>query len=108
MATRQAAASAALEALDGEFFKALSEPARVAILRVLILHGRMDVGSIAGKVPQDRSVVARHLQTLERAKLLRSSSEGRHTFYEIDGPGVQHQLTALLELFKKLAPLCCP
>jgi DNA-binding transcriptional ArsR family regulator len=108
MGSREQVAAACLEALDGSFFKALSEPARIAILRVVILQGRSDVGSIANRVPQDRSVVARHLQVLERARILRSVAEGRHTFYEIDGPGVLAQVETLLELFKKLAPICCP
>jgi DNA-binding transcriptional ArsR family regulator len=108
MGRREEAAAACLDALDGPFLKALAEPARVALLRVLILRGRLDVGSIAAEVPQDRSVVARHLQLLERSKVLRSSTEGRHTFYEIDGPGVLGQLESLLKLFQKLSPICCP
>ncbi|WP_269532971.1 helix-turn-helix transcriptional regulator [Chitinimonas sp. BJYL2] len=102
------AVAACLVALDGALFKALAEPARIDILRVLILHGRQDVGSVAAQVPQDRSVVARHLRTLELAGLLRASSEGRHTFYEIDGAGVVRQLESLLALFRQLAPSCCP
>jgi DNA-binding transcriptional ArsR family regulator len=108
MSTRREAAAACLEALDATFFKALSEPARIAIIRHLILEGRSDVGSIAAQLPQDRSVIARHLQVLERAKLLRSTNEGRHTFYEIDGPGTMDQLERLLALFRKLGPICCP
>jgi DNA-binding transcriptional ArsR family regulator len=53
-------------------------------------------------------VVARHLQVLERAGVLRSTSEGRHTFYEVDGDGVVLQLESLLKLFQKLTPICCP
>ena len=108
MDSRESAAAACLEALDTDLFKALAEPARVAILRALILGGRMDVGTLALQVPQDRSVVARHLQFLERAKLLRSATEGRHTFYEINGRGVVQQLESLVALFRSLAPLCCP
>src|SRR3989338_1373765 len=108
MMTREQAAAASFDAINATFLKALVEPARAALVRELLLHGRMDVGSIAEKVPQDRSVVARHLQVLERAGLVRSSKEGRHTYYEIDGSGVLKQLEELTELFKKLAPLCCP
>jgi DNA-binding transcriptional ArsR family regulator len=106
--TRAQAAAASFDAFNNSFLKALTEPARAALVRELLLHGRMDVGSIAEKVPQDRSVVARHLQTLERAGLARSTKEGRHVFYEIDGDGVLDQLETLTDLFKKLAPVCCP
>lgn len=108
MSSRREAAIECLDALDGPFLKAVSEPARIAILRVLILHGQLDVGSIAELLPQDRSVIARHLQVLERARLLRSSQEGRHTRYELNGEGLLKQLETLLELFKRLAPICCP
>jgi len=100
--------AACLDALDGPFLKALSEPARIALLRIVILEGRADVGSIAQRVPQDRSVVARHLQTLERAKVLRATVEGRHTFYELDGQGVLAQMEALMHLIRTLSPICCP
>lgn len=108
MSKSTAAAAKCLEALDGAFFKALAEPARVAILRVLITEGSADVGSIAAQVPQDRSVVARHLQVLERAGLLRARQEGRHTFYEVDGDGVLAQLESLVTLFRTLQVVCCP
>ena len=106
--SRETSAAACIEALDCAFFKALSEPARVDILKVLVMLGRADVGSIAEQVPQDRSVVTRHLQLLERAHILRSQSEGRHTFYEIDGVGVLEQIQGLTALLKTLQPLCCP
>jgi DNA-binding transcriptional ArsR family regulator len=108
MTTRAQAAAAVFDAFNATFLKALTEPARSALVRELILHGRMDVGSIADKVPQDRSVVARHLQVLERAGLVFSCKEGRHTYYEINGDGVLEQLDALTELFRKLQPVCCP
>lgn len=108
MLTREQAAAQSFDAFNATFIKALTEPARVALVRELLLHGRLDVGSLAEKMPQDRSVVARHLQVLERAGLLRASKEGRHTFYEIDGEAVLHQLEELTELFRKLAPVCCP
>lgn len=108
MPTEEEAAIACLEKLDATFFKALGEPARVSILRALILLRRADVGTLAQGMPQERSVVTRHLQVLERARLVRSQTEGRHTVYEIDGAGVLAQLKDLVTLFERLGPLCCP
>ena len=108
MSTPDRAAIACLEKLDATFFKALGEPARVALLRALILTQRADVGTLAQMVPQDRSVVTRHLQVLERAKMVRSEVEGRHTFYAIDGEGVLSQLKELMALFESLGSVCCP
>lgn len=108
MLSPEQAAIVCLERLDAGFFKALGEPARVALLRALILKRRADVGSLAELVPQDRSVVTRHLQVLERARLVRSETEGRHTFYVIDNEGVLSQLKDLVALFESLGPICCP
>jgi DNA-binding transcriptional ArsR family regulator len=105
--SRQQAANACVQVLDTEFFKALCEPVRVEIFRQLILQGRSDVGTIAAPMPQDRSVIARHLQTMERAGLLRAEVEGRHTFYDIDGPSVVERVEKMAALIRQLAPLCC-
>ena len=88
--------------------KALAEPARLAILKLLVVHRRMDVGAVARECPQDRSVVLRHLQILERAGVVRSESVGRHTFYAIDGDGVSDQLQRLTSLVAELRKTCCP
>lgn len=105
--SRTQAAEACTEILDTEFFRAFCEPARVEIFRVLVLQGRSDIGSIAQAMPQDRSVIARHLQTMQRAGLLRVQSEGRHTFYEIDGPSIASRVARISDLIQTLAPLCC-
>jgi DNA-binding transcriptional ArsR family regulator len=106
--TRIEAANACVEVLDTEFFRALCEPARIEIFKQLVLKGRSDIGTIAEAMPQDRSVVARHLQLMERAGLLRVETEGRHAFYEIDGPAMAARVAQLSGLIQTLAPICCP
>jgi DNA-binding transcriptional ArsR family regulator len=106
-ADREAVAAACLEAIDGAFFRALAEPARVELLRTLIVAGRADVGTIASRAPRDRSVTTRHLQVLEAAGLVRSIREGRHTYYELDGERVLTQLEQLVTLFRSIVPTCC-
>ena len=81
-------ACACIDALDSQFMKALAEPARLAILKLLVVHRRMDVG--------------------ERAGVVRSESVGRHTFYAIDGDGVSDQLQRLTSLVAELRKTCCP
>ncbi len=105
--SRTQAADACIEILDTDFFRALCEPARIQIFRVLVLQGRSDIGSIAEAMPQDRSVIARHLQIMERAGLLRAQSEGRHTFYCIDGPTIAARVERISALIQTLVPLCC-
>ena len=67
MVSRERAATRIVELLDSPFLRALTEPARLEVLRVLILHGPADIGELASHLPQDRSVVSRHLKTLEDA-----------------------------------------
>jgi len=105
---RRQAAQACLEILDTTFFKALCEPARIRVLRELVLKGRADVGSLASGLPQDRSVITRHLQVMERAGLVRSATEGRYTYYEIDAAAILRRLDEMTTLIRKLSPLCCP
>lgn len=105
--TREQAANACVDILDTEFFRALCEPARVQIFKQLVLLGRSDIGTIAQALPQDRSVIARHLRTMQAAGLVHSQTEGRHTFYDIDGPSIASRVNEIARLTSALVPLCC-
>lgn len=100
--SRQQAAHQCVSVFDTGFFKALCEPARIAVLRELILLGRADIAAIAERLPQDRSVIARHLQQLAAAKIVQAEREGRHVFYEIDAAGVAERLEGILEITRLL------
>lgn len=93
---------------DSKLFKALCEPVRVEIMRFLTVEGRSDVCTIAAHVPQDASVVSRHLAVLHGAGILRRCKEGRHVFFEVDGPAVVGRLEDIVARFRKIVPLCCP
>src|SRR4029453_14880082 len=90
------AARRCVAVFDTGFFRALCEPARIAVLRELILLGRGDIAAIAGRLPQDRSVVARHLQQLAAAQIVRANKKGRHVFYQIDAGSVAERLEGIL------------
>lgn len=105
---RTRAIDAAIESLDGAFFKALCEPSRVAVLKRVMQLGRADIGEIAQGLPQERSVVSRHLQVLLEAGIVRGTKVSRQMFYEVDGPAVVARLEAILEHMKCLTPFCCP
>lgn len=92
---------------NSEFLRTLCEPVRIELFRQLLLLGRSDVSTIADTMPQDRSVVTRHLQLMARVGLLRSDVEGRHVFYEIDGATILTKVDDISLLLKQLVPLCC-
>lgn len=101
-------ADAAFAVLDTKFLKALSDPTRVEIVKKLILLGACDVSTIAKGLSQDRSVISRHLATLERASITTSRKIGRRVFYDIDGPYVVTKVNLILEAIQPMATLCQP
>ena len=106
--SRQDAARRCVAVFDTGFFKALCEPARIAVLRELILLGRGDIATIAARLPQDRSVVARHLHQLAAAEIVTAEKEGRHVFYQIDAEAVAERLEGILAITRLLASAMGP
>jgi DNA-binding transcriptional ArsR family regulator len=100
--SRQEAARQCVAVFDTGFFKALCEPARITVLRELILLGRADIGAIAARLPQDRSVITRHLQQLAAVQIVKAAKEGRHVFYEIDVSAVAERLEGILAITRLL------
>ena len=97
-----------VENFDARFFKTLSEPVRVDILRFLMLNGRSDIGSIADHMPQDRSVVSRHLNLMHDTGILDCQKETRHVYYEINGRAFIDKLQSITQKIQKCMEVCCP
>lgn len=104
----KAMAEAAIGVLDTRFLKALTDPTRVQIVKKLILLGACDVSTIAKGLSQDRSVVSRHLNTLEQARITTSRKKGRQVFYDLDGPYIVQKVALILEALEPMAELCIP
>ena len=105
---RAQAIDTAIQSLDEAFFKALCEPSRVAVFKRVLLLGRADVGEIAKELPQERSVISRHLQVLHDAQIVKATKVGRQVFYEVNGGAIVERLEGLLQRTKGLVSLCCP
>ncbi len=88
--------------LDSRFFKAFSEPARNDVFREVVLLGRADIGTIASRLPQDRSVVSRHLQKLTEAGAVRASRVGRRICYQVNVDEIERRLAEMLEITRQL------
>ncbi len=97
-----------VELLDAPFLRALVEPARLEVFRALLAKGPSDVGEIAEALPQHRSVVSRHLRTLEEAGIVQGERHGRRHVYAIDGAALIRCLEVLLSEAKALVAVCCP
>jgi DNA-binding transcriptional ArsR family regulator len=94
--------------LDSKLFKTLSEPVRVQILKFLLLNGRSDIGTIAEHMPQDRSVISRHLNLMYEAGVLNCEKESRHIYYEINAQAFRDKLENISEQTRKCIAECCP
>ncbi len=108
MTGRDRAAARIVELLDAPLLRALTEPARLEVLRTLLVSGPADVGAIAATLPQHRSVITRHLQTLESAGVVRGVRDGRRHVYAIDGAALVGNLERLLGEVRALTAACCP
>jgi DNA-binding transcriptional ArsR family regulator len=106
--TRERVASGCAGLLDSELFKALCEPVRLEIVRILIAQGRSDLSEIAARLPQDASVISRHLAVLHRAGVVRRTKSGRHAYFELDGPQLVARLEAMTSALRRAVPFCCP
>lgn len=100
-----------VDVMDSKLFKSMSEPVRVQIIRFLLLHGRADIAAIAENMPQDRSVISRHLNLMQEVGILNCEKEGRHMFYSINAEAFLERFMNITDLIKKCitecGPLCC-
>lgn len=90
--------------------KALSHPARVAILQLLIKRKTCICGDIVDELPLSQSTVSQHLKELKAAGLIKGEIEGASICYCIDGKEwerTQKELAAFFGSFKPPAGSCC-
>ena len=91
------------------FAKALSHPARIAILRHLAAKGTCICGEIVDELPLAQSTVSQHLKALQQAGLIQGEIEGPRTCYCLDVKAIRLMAEALSSLGKTVAfgPGCC-
>ena len=104
---RKKAVDKALSDIDSDFVKALAEPARMEILKHLIVLGASDVKTLAELMPQDRSVISRHLSIMEKAGILSASKQGRHVMYQVDGASTLQKSEQLVHSIRHCLSLGC-
>ncbi len=76
--------------------KAISHPARVAILRMLVRQEGCIVGDIVDELPLAQSTISQHLKQLKEAGLIRGEVDGPRICYCVE-PGTVALLKALVE-----------
>jgi len=76
-------------------FKALSDPTRREILRLLGL-GELTAGQIVDKFKISQPAISRHLAVLRQAELVTAVRSGQNIVYALDTTVFQDVLVALL------------
>ena len=79
-------------------FKALSDPTRREILR--LLRGReRTAGELADHFDMSKPSMSHHFAVLKEAELIRSRREGKQIYYTLDTTVVQDALAWIHDLF---------
>lgn len=81
-------------------FACLSDPTRRDILR-RVAKGRLAVGEIADAYPISFAAVARHIEVLARAELVRKQRQGKHQLISLN-PGPLGSASRYLERYRGL------
>lgn len=68
--------------IDIEFYRAIFDPVRSELLIFLSIYGEMTIGQIAENFPQNRSVISRHLDHMNRFDIVLRRKEGREIYYK--------------------------
>lgn len=68
----------------GQVFSALADGTRRQMIETLASGESATATSLAAELPMTRQAVAKHLDALRRAELVRSSRRGRETVYRIE------------------------
>lgn len=79
--------------------KALSHPARVAILKILLKRQACICGDIVDELPLSQSTISQHLKELKEAGLIKGEIEGVTICYCIDEKQWKMAQTLLNDIF---------
>ena len=81
-----------------EVFKALADPTRREILRILS-HGERTAGELAEPFDMTKPSMSHHFAVLKEADLIRSRRDGQQIVYALNTTVVEDVLTRLWDLF---------
>lgn len=79
------------------FAKALGHPARIEILRFLSGKGEVNCMDIVESLPLSQPSCSRHINTLQKAGLLKSRIAGSHVLYKVDTAALRRFCKALTQ-----------
>jgi len=84
------------------YFKALSHPARLAIINYLVESGSCITGDITEELPLSRTTVSQHLQELKDCNLIQGTVDGAKVNYCINAIGLEDIILVLRNMASQL------
>lgn len=84
--------------MNNEVFKALADPTRREILR-LLGHGEHSAGQLAERFDMTKPSMSHHFTVLKQAELVQSRREGQQIFYSLNTTVLEDVLTWLWDAF---------
>ncbi len=110
MAERKEKEFTALDRDLSAMAKALSHPARIAILRTLAKRGTCICGEIVEVIPLAQSTVSQHLKELKKAGLISGTVDGPKSCYCVNVKGLSAlggSLSGLVAGLNESMSKCC-
>jgi len=83
-------------------FKALSDPTRREILR-LLSHGEKTAGELAEQFDMTKPSMSHHFAVLKDAELITSRREGQQIWYRLNSTVAQDAIAWVMELVERRA-----
>ena len=79
-------------------FKALSDPTRREVLR-LLAHGERNAGELAEHFDMTKPSMSHHFTVLKEAELIRSRREGQMIYYSLNTTVMEDVMTRMWDIF---------
>ena len=86
-----------------ELAKAISHPARIAILKILAKQKSCICGRIVDDIPLAQSTVSQHLKELKKAGLVRGTIDGVKSSYCLDREYFERAVNQMIQLKELLS-----
>ena len=82
-----------------EAFKAIADPTRREVLRLLRQHGEMTAGELAEHFDMSKPSMSHHFAVLKQADLVTTRREGQQIYYALNTTVVEDLLSIIWDLF---------
>ena len=88
--------------------KALSHPARIAILKILADHGRINAMDFQRVIPLSKATISHHLRALKKGHFVVEETKGQEVIYQLNRANFGFMALSFTHLFDLELDSKCP